>query len=89
MSVLIRAIVAIPLLLLLVIMAWITGIVIGPFAGAVFDVAGGTAFIGPVTLVVQVGVRFVLAGLGLAVAVWWIFGSLRQDRHHAVHRRHP
>jgi uncharacterized membrane protein len=86
MSMLIRSIVAIPLLLILALVAWLLGALIDPFAAAVlaevdngFGEAGETA--------IRIGIRYTLPGLGVAVIAWWIFGTLVQDERRGVQRR--
>ncbi|AXR80711.1 hypothetical protein [Natrarchaeobaculum sulfurireducens] len=84
MSVLIRTVVALPLLVFLSIVGWMLFIVLDPIMAEVLasEAADNVGFLDPVTTVVRLGVRFVLPGIALAIAVWWIFGAIRTDTHH-------
>jgi len=81
MSVLLRSLVAIPLLFLLVIVTWVTGQVIPPIAEEVLAVEAVSVVgfdVGAETLL-TVGLAYVPGLFGLVIVGWWIFGALQTD----------
>jgi len=85
MSVLIRSIVAIPLLALLAIVSWMLGAVVDPLAAEILAVPAVERTFGPAAAKsIRAGVRYVLPGLGLIVAGWWVFGEIARDERRGV-----
>ena len=89
MSVLIRTVVALPLLMFLVIVGWMSVLVVDPIAAVVLDndAVHSVGFAEPIITMISLGLRFVLPGIGLAVIVWWVFGTIRTDQRQTTVRR--
>lgn len=77
---LLRSVVALPLLFLLVVLEYALGLVIPPLTSHVLArEAVQNTFAGPLDGVLFIGLRLVPVLLGLVVVAWWIFGSIRDD----------
>lgn len=81
MGVLLRGIVAVPLLFVIVVVEYYLGVIVPPIADIVLasDAVHSVGFASGAKIILMMGLRFVGALLGLVVVLWWIFGSLRRD----------
>lgn len=77
---LIRTVVAIPLLVFFSILSWVGWTFIDPFAAAVESHGTDTlGMLDAVYLLISLSFRFVIPGLAVVVIGWWIFGAIRVD----------
>jgi hypothetical protein len=80
MSVLIRTVVALPLLVFFSITAWFGWVFLDPMVAAFDDAAtGGYGMMEAIYLLISIGFRFVFPGLAVVVVGWWVFGTIRVD----------
>jgi len=86
MSILIRTVVAIPLLVFFTLTSWLGWVLLDPLAGE-FESQASTGFgFDAVFLLIGIAFRFVFPALAVVVIAWWIFGTIRSD---ARFRRAP
>jgi len=79
MSVLIRTVVAIPLLVFFTLMSWLGWVLLDPLAGELEAVASTGFGFDEVFLLISIAFRFIMPGLAVVVIAWWIFGTIRTD----------
>ena len=88
MSIIIRSVVAIPLLVFLTLISWMGWVFLDPFIAEILAQSeDGPGFAEPALMAMSLGFRFVLPGMAVAIIGWWIFGAIHIDqRQH--HRRY-
>jgi len=86
MSILIRTVVAIPLLVFFTLTSWLGWVLLDPLAGEFESQASTTFGFDAVFLLIGIAFRFVFPALAVVVVAWWIFGTIRSD---ARFRRAP
>jgi len=86
MSIIIRTVVAIPLLVFFSLTSWLGWVLLDPLAGEIEATASSQFGFDAVFLLIGIAFRFVFPALAVVVIAWWIFGTIRTD---ARFRRTP
>lgn len=79
MSMLIRSVVAVPILVFFSLMSWLGWVIIDPIAAETLNATGGSTMAGNALLLVSLVFRFIFPALAVIVVGWWIFGEIRTD----------
>jgi hypothetical protein len=79
MSIIIRTVVAIPLLVFFSLTSWLGWTLLDPLAGEI-EAAASTGFgFDPLFLLIGIAFRFVFPAFAVVTIAWWIFGTIRSD----------
>lgn len=88
MSMLVRTIVAVPLLVFFTLVSWLGWTFLDPFAAAIDNATTDPlGMVDAVYLLMSLSFRFVIPGLAVVVIGWWLFGAIRTDARFRTRRR--
>lgn len=83
MGIIVRTVVALPLLVFFSLTAWLGWTLVDPFLAEIAaEASDSLGIMDPVLMLISLVFRFAFPGLALAVIFWWVFGAIRVDSHH-------